>query len=433
MRVVLALAGKELRLLFRDKFALFWIFAFPLMFALFFGALYGNSGDGKRGSLSLIVVDDDQSNHSRALLESLAKQAAIHVQKPEIPGAQRLEDVAEQVRKGRAAAYLHVPKGYGAQPYAAFGVATEAAPKLQVGIDPGRRAELGMLQGVLMDASVQAIRARFTNKDLIREDLVSIRGEITKSETLGAGQKAALGLLFGAMDGFVERFDVAELPALGDGLGASPFTVVDVSRDASNQPRSAFDITFPQALVWGLMSVAMTFAIVFVRERASGTLLRLAMAPIHRSQLLVGKALACFAGCVFTMVVLLLFGALALGVRFDSLPMLALGIACTATCFTGLMMFFAVLGKTEAAVAGTTWGVMMPFAMVGGGMIPLVAMPEWLISFSNISPFKWSILAIEGAMWRGFELGDMWLPCLILVGIGCAFFGVGVLMFRRVV
>ena len=33
MKSVLALARKDLKLMFRDKFALFWVFAFPLKFA----------------------------------------------------------------------------------------------------------------------------------------------------------------------------------------------------------------------------------------------------------------------------------------------------------------------------------------------------------------------------------------------------------------
>jgi len=74
----------------------------------------------------------------------------------------------------------------------------------------------------------------------------------------------------------------------------------------------------------------------------------------------------------------------------------------------------------------------MPFAMVGGGMIPLIAMPGWLAKASVVSPFKWAITAIEGAVWRGFTLADMALPCALLLGMGALFFVVGVAIFRKV-
>jgi ABC-2 type transport system permease protein len=64
-------------------------------------------------------------------------------------------------------------------------------------------------------------------------------------------------------------------------------------------------------------------------------------------------------------------------------------------------------------------------------MIPLIAMPPWLLQLSDVSPFKWGIYALEGAIWRDFALADMALPCAILVGLGLLFFALGVAVFRR--
>ena len=45
MNEILTLAGKDLRLLVRNRASLFWILAFPLMLALFFGLTFGSSGE----------------------------------------------------------------------------------------------------------------------------------------------------------------------------------------------------------------------------------------------------------------------------------------------------------------------------------------------------------------------------------------------------
>jgi ABC-2 type transport system permease protein len=95
------------------------------------------------------------------------------------------------------------------------------------------------------------------------------------------------------------------------------------------------------------------------------------------------------------------------------------------------MMFASTLGKTQSAVAGATWGILMPLAMIGGAMIPLIAMPPWMLTVSNISPVKWGIWALEGAIWRGFSLVDMLQPCGILVGMGAVFFALGVTVLTR--
>jgi len=444
MSAVLTLALKELRLLVRDRFALFWIIAFPLMFALFFGVLFGNDDDEGRGALALTVIDQDQSAGSRAVVARLARNDSVELtrvgEEPDAPlESLSPEEAREAVRKGRRVAYLLIPAGYGDNPWALFGARDASGGEgavIEIGIDPGRRAEAGFLQGVLMEAVFGALQDRFRQKETLREDILAARDGLRDAPGLGTGQRIVLETFFGALDSFLDGIDLDALTT-GDGEGGSgglaqPFEIVDVSRDRSDQPRTSFDITFPQALVWGLMSVALTFAITLVRERTSGTLLRLRMAPISRAQLLGGKALGCFLGCAGTMVGLLAFGWAALGVRFDSLPLLFLAIACIAACFTGIMMTISVLGKTEAAVAGASWGLLMPFAMIGGGMIPLIAMPGWLVRLSAISPFKWAILAIEGAAWRGFGPTDMLLPCSVLVAIGGVCFALGVAIFRRI-
>ena len=58
-------------------------------------------------------------------------------------------------------------------------------------------------------------------------------------------------------------------------------------------------------------------------------------------------------------------------------------------------------------------------------LIPLVAMPEWMLAVSHFIPVKWGVLALEGAIWRGFDLADMLLPCGILLSVGLLGFGLG--------
>jgi len=70
-------------------------------------------------------------------------------------------------------------------------------------------------------------------------------------------------------------------------------------------------------------------------------------------------------------------------------------------------------------------------AMLGGVTFPLAFMPSWLRPFSHVFPAKWSMLALEGAIWRNFTPLEMLSPCLILLAIGLASFSLGVVMLRR--
>jgi ABC-2 type transport system permease protein len=91
-----------------------------------------------------------------------------------------------------------------------------------------------------------------------------------------------------------------------------------------------------------------------------------------------------------------------------------------------------VLSKSERAAAGLGWGAMLIFSMIGGGMIPLFVLRSWMKSLSMLSPVRWSILALEGGVWRQpFGWSDMALPCSILIGIGIVGFVAGAIVFGK--
>jgi len=89
------------------------------------------------------------------------------------------------------------------------------------------------------------------------------------------------------------------------------------------------------------------------------------------------------------------------------------------------MMLIASLGRTEQTASGAAWAILMPLSMFGGAMVPQFVMPQWMQSIGMLSPIRWTILAIEGGVWRQFTLSEMALPCAILISVGVVCFAVG--------
>ncbi|MEO7158580.1 MAG: ABC transporter permease, partial [Vicinamibacterales bacterium] len=197
----------------------------------------------------------------------------------------------------------------------------------------------------------------------------------------------------------------------------------DIARERRG-PANAFDITFPQGVIWGLIGCMMTFGVSLVKERTQGTLVRLRMAPLTRAQILGGKAAACFVSILLVEVMLLAI-AWNFGVRPTSMTNLALAGLSAAICFVGFMMLVAGLGKTEETAQGAAWAFLMPMSMLGGAMVPTFVMPAWMQSIGYISPVRWAMLAIEGGVWRQFTLAEMATPCAILIAVGIICFAVG--------
>ncbi|MCP4570361.1 MAG: ABC transporter permease [FCB group bacterium] len=144
-----------------------------------------------------------------------------------------------------------------------------------------------------------------------------------------------------------------------------------------------------------------------------------------------GKGLACFITCMGVSALLLIIGNLGFNVRLENFAQLGMAMAASAICFVGIMMLISVMGKTEQAVSGAGWAILLVMSMIGGGMIPLMFMPSWLLIISHFSPVKWGIYALEGAIWRGFTVSEMLLPTGILFGVGISLFLIGSLILSR--
>ncbi|MFV8753495.1 ABC transporter permease [Nannocystaceae bacterium ST9] len=367
MRAIWAMAIKDLRLLARDRAALFLTFAWPLILASFFGALGPFGGEDRSASMRVLIVDEDRSSASAGLREQVDGDPRIELAEVELdPGL-----VA--IQRGEAPALVRIPAGYGAAP-ARPGV---DPPTIELTVDPRRTSEASMLVGVIERAGWQSMAE---HRDW--QPLTIVRRDLAPPTELGASLARA-------------------------------------------RPPSPFAVTFPQGIVWAVIACAATFAVSLVGERTRGTLLRLLVAPLSPIQILAGKALACLLAIAGMQVVLVAIARLGFGVIPQRWDLLALALASTAIGFVGIMTLLAALGRRTHSAAGLAWMVLMLLAMLGGGMLPLFLMPSWLQMAAGASPVAWSLVAIEGAVWRGFGLAELALPCAALLGLGLVSLTIG--------
>jgi len=445
MNAAWVIAMKDLRQLLRDKMACFFAFVFPLIMAVFCGTVFsggsGKSDSGEAGRIAVLLVDEDDTAGSRKFAATLRESSELKI--TDMPTGGR-DEAAAAVRTGKHPACVVVPKGFGATRENMF---WGTGSRIELGVDPARRAEAGMLEGILTKYGFMELQESFQNPAKMRQQVSSSRESLNKSTTNPVTRRV-FDRFFGDLDNFLVVLPQAQKQpeggavaaeesdeAAGGGMGGwQPMTIakLEIARAASADggekkrgPRNSFSITFPQGVIWGVMGCALGFSIGLVLERSRGTMVRLRAAPLSQAQILGGKAMACFIATVFVEAMVLAVGMAFFGVRADSLPLLAVAILCVGVCFVGIMMLLSVLGRSESGGNSLGWGILLMLSMIGGGMIPLFFMPGWMQSLSIISPIRWSVLAIEGAVWRGFTPLEMVKPCAILVAIGVAGFVVG--------
>ena len=206
------------------------------------------------------------------------------------------------------------------------------------------------------------------------------------------------------------------------------FSPVDRQDDG---PKSSFAVTFPQGILWGAIGAALSFVVGMVGERTQGTLLRLRVAPCTMGQVLAGKGLSCAVALLLVQSAVLAVGVAFFRVRPQSWTLL-IGTALLSTLlFVGLMLFISSGARNEQAASGAGWALFLPLAMLGGAMVPLAFMPAWMAKISNLSPFKWVLLAYEGAIWRGFDWREILPSWTVLFVLGVLGSGLGVWRLRR--
>ncbi len=132
MQALLNLTVANIRSFVRDRAALFWTLAFPLIFVVMFGSIFSGGNTDR----TIGWVDNDATARSAELREAFAN----------LPNTELSEgseaDVLELMRQGEVAAVIVVPAGYGEQVEA--NVAAPGPPaQLQVYTDPSQSSSAG--------------------------------------------------------------------------------------------------------------------------------------------------------------------------------------------------------------------------------------------------------------------------------------------------
>jgi ABC-2 type transport system permease protein len=410
MKKIIALALKDLRLMPRNKGGMFFTFVWPVLVTVLFGIMFGGNNDGTQSKVRIAVVDEDGSDGSRTFLKKIEESFDL--------SPMTLPEAENAVRRGQRTGFIVVKKGFGeASNRMFYGTSKE----IEIGVDPARQAESAMVEGMLMKHAAGDMQKLFTDSSASATMVDRALGDLKQAP---AAETAPVQRFLGELKTFMATPQSQGPPGSPQGEWQPlKITKTDVAR-VWDGPRNPFDITFPQGVIWGLIGCAMSFGISLVTERTHGTLVRLRMAPLTRVQILGGKALSCFTAILF--VELMLMGvALGFGVRPTSYAMLALAGLSAAIMFVGFMMLVASLGKTEQTASGAAWAMLMPLSMIGGAMVPTFIMPSWIQSISFISPIRWTMLAIEGGVWRNFSIAEMATPCAVLITVGIACFALG--------
>jgi ABC-2 type transport system permease protein len=429
LKPLAALVRKDLHLFLHDRRAVILAFAVPVILASFFAIVFTGGGGGSSGGmsrLSVAVVDLDDSELSRKLVTAIDSDESLDVDH----GSSA--EVREQIRKGKAAVAILIPKGFGeSAPRSMF--APGEKPSVTLLYDPTHSAELGIARGLLTRHVMETV----SSEAFSPRGAASIRdriGDVDRSD-LSAVDKAALKVL---MQGVAQWYDRAGARAAaggqpGQGGFSVPFDTKEEAVTSGDQEASIAPVAhaFGGMAVQFLLFSGIEAGIGLLTERQKGLWRRLRSAPVSKFTLLLARTLSATIISLMVLAVVFGFGAIVFHIRVVGNPigfaLVCLGTATTAASF-GLLV--ASLGKTPQAARGLSVMAVLFMVMLGGAWVPTFVFPAWLQKITPIIPTRWAVDGFDATLSRAFSLAEVMPTVLVLFGFSAAFASLAYWRFR---
>jgi len=424
----LALVRKDLKLFFTDRRAVFVGLLVPIICGSFFGYLFGGrKGSVETSKVPVLVMDQDESEISRALVKQLTAEKNLDVKPSTLPAAR------EAVRKGKAIAAIIIPKEFGRDAGRALFQAT-TKPTLGVLYDPSHDVELDMVKGILNGAVMQSVSQEMFRGRTGREMVNQLLAELEKNADLPREDLNALHDLLGAVKEWNEQQerDAASGNAVSTGGLTMPYqTRAEAITSGENVEYNGYAHSFAGFGVQFILFMGLDVGIALLILRQSGLWQRLRAAPLSRATLLGSRAVSAALIAAFILFVLFAFARLVFSVHIQGSFAGFLGICVAFSLMTatfGLMV--AALGETVEATRGYSILATLLMVMLGGAWVPTFLFPMWLQNITVIIPTRWAIDGLDGMTWRGLGFSSALAPIFVLTLFAFSFGLVAVMRFR---
>ena len=169
----------------------------------------------------------------------------------------------------------------------------------------------------------------------------------------------------------------------------------------------------------GLFSFFFVFllaSVAFLRERSQGTLERVLVSPLSRTELTLGYVLGFTLFATIQSLVILGFVIYVLKVHYAGNPWL-LFLVTLALTIGGVNMgiFASAYARNELQVVQFIPLLIVPQILLGGLFFPVRTLPLILKQIAYVMPLTWANFALQDVMLKGLGLPDIWPDLIVLV------------------
>jgi ABC-type multidrug transport system permease subunit len=368
MKTILVIAWYDLRRVLREKESLFWLFVGPVIFTVFFGLLMKPQPERRP---SLTIVNQDATDDVVRRVSPMLEQDGITVRTADAVVAARLTMV--------------VPPG-----------AWQAMQK-------GLGVEFVLHAGRDETSGERSMRFKF-QKAITRLYFGVDRGPAPTSPaeiSSGAAQGSPAAISSGAAAG-------QPAAAVFASSAEGPLVIREAEIGVQKQEVTAgFQRSVPSYLVMFVFLNLLVSGAGIAEDRASGRLRRMAMAPVSRRAIVLGKLLGRFAIGWIQIIYMLGFGAI-VGIRWADHPWVFfafLSLFALASASLGILLG-TLFDDPDKCASIAVW-VAILLSPLGGLWWPIEVVGPVMRQVANLVPTGWAMQGVNAMLAFGAGAVDV--------------------------
>jgi ABC-2 type transport system permease protein len=408
MHILRATIIKDSKILLRDRVGLFMMFFMPILLVIVITSVQNSTFElVNNNKVSLVVFNNDGGPLGDQLVEAIRKIGLFKLQIAD--SAMSDHDIISTMYNKDALVAVVIPAGFTSFiQNKADEIATRALN------DPDSVHAKATTSTELPDSlrmyyhPVMQVSFRQSIEGALRSSVQVIEGEtIVKKLYAAVNQK--------------EIPTDLEKQILFSQL---PITEIPVSRSGSRTIPNASQHNVPAWTIFAMFFIVLSLGGTMVREKNSGSFIRLKTMPASYLHALYSKQLVYLTVTILQAAVIFAIGNKIfpyIGLPALHLPKdvwaLFIVTAVTGYCAVNYAICVGVFANTPEQSNGFGAISILIMAALGGLIVPSFAMPAHLQKLLQISPLHWSLEAYYGLFLEGGKLSDIWMNILSLLGI----------------
>lgn len=425
--------GKELTLLMRDRAGMALLFVMPAFLVIVITLIQDKVTST---IVDVLFVDVDRSNVGADIRRLFGQMDTIHLIETEAGEQLTPEKAQSLVAASRFQFAIVLPRGFGEATGERLRLqaihnlfpdrqpsALPEVPEIVMWFDP---AVHGSFRAAVRSALYQVVTGVQTRM-LVEHSLALL------PEKLGADLPPAM-LQSLPMPDLSARDLVPQLFAENENIPVREY--FSTAMGFIRQP-TAVQQNVPAWAIFGIFFIVVPLAGSLIKERKSGTLLRLRVMPVSFLTVIAGKIMAYMVVCVIQFAVIVIAGMYLLPLfglaAFEAgdQPLLFTIMAMSvivAACGYGILL--GTVGRTYEQIAVFGPVSIVIGAALGGIMVPIYALPEFMRPICQLSPLYWGQSGFYDFLLRGGNLYTMLPEVVSLLSFGFGATGAAYMLSR---